>query len=84
MGVIMLKDLNEIKKFIEWCKKNKVKTFKNGNIEFELSELSFVPQLDDSQMDKKITEAYDETLVDTAKQELDKEDEQMLYWSTQS
>lgn len=80
----MLKNLKEIQTFIEWCKKNKVKSFSNGDISFELSELSFVPQLDEQEMKQAVDSAYDETLVDTAKQELDKEDEEMLYWSTQS
>ena len=38
----MLNNIEDIKLFIEWCKNNKVRAFKSDNIEFELSELSFI------------------------------------------
>ena len=38
----MLNNIEDIKLFIEWCKDKKVKAFKSENIEFELSELSFL------------------------------------------
>jgi hypothetical protein len=79
----MLTNIAEIKQFIEWCKANKVKSFANGNISFELSELSFVPGLSESEMSEKLTTAYDETLIDTAQQELDSEEDELLMWSTQ-
>ena len=78
----MFKTEKELKDFILWCKANKVKSFKNNDTNFELSELSFVPELTEKQMEKKVEEAYDHTLIDTAKQELDKEDEELLYWSS--
>lgn len=73
---------DKIKQFILWCQKNKVKSFKHDNIQFEVSEIAFVDQLNEGQMHQKVSEAMDETLVDTAKQELDKEDEDLMYWST--
>ena len=79
----MLSNTQEIKKFIEWCKTNKVKSFSNGDIAFELSELSFVKELTEPELREKTTQAYDETLVDTAKQELENEDEDLMFWSTQ-
>lgn len=78
----MFKSPEEIKKFILWCQKNKVKSFKQGETEFEISEIAFVDQLNATEMNQKVSEAMDETLVDTAKQELEKEDEDLLYWST--
>ena len=78
----MFKSSQEIKEFILWCQKNKVKSFKQENIAFELSEIAFVDQLSESQMETKTSEAMDETLVDTAKQELDEEEDSLLYWST--
>ena len=80
----MLSNIKEIKEFIEWCKSNKVKSFSNGTIAFELSELSFVKELTEPEMNEKVTQAYDETLIDTAKQDIDKEDEDLLMWSTQA
>ena len=79
----MLINIKEIQEFITWCKENKVKAFSNGSISFELSELSFVKELTEPEMAEKFTQAYDETLIDTAEQELDKEDEDLLMWSTQ-
>jgi hypothetical protein len=78
----MFKSAKEIKEFILWCQKNKVKSFKQDSIAFELSEIAFVNQLTESQMELKTSEAMDETLVDTAKQELDEEEDSLLYWST--
>ena len=42
----MLENIEDIKLFIEWCKENKVKSFKFNNIQFELSELSFVESVE--------------------------------------
>lgn len=73
----MLKNIDEIKKFIEWCKENKVKNFKSDNIEFELSELSFIE-----------TQEYKEINLEDGKQfsdlsNLDKnETEDLLFWSS--
>lgn len=78
----MFKSTEEIKKFILWCQTNKVKSFKQAGVEFELSEIAFVDQLSASQMEMKTSEAMDETLVDTAKQELDDEEDSLLYWSS--
>lgn len=78
----MFKSPEDIKKFIIWCQKNKVKSFNHSGISFELSEIAFVDQLNEKQMEMKTSEAMDETLVDTAKQELDKDDEDLLFWSS--
>ena len=78
----MFKSTKEIKEFIIWCQKNKVKSFKHDNIAFEVSEIAFVDQLNEQQLQQKVSEAMDETLVDTAKQELDQEDEDLLMWSS--
>ena len=80
----MLSKLEEIKQFIEWCQKNKVKSFDSGDISFELSELAFVEQMTDSQMEQKVINAAEDTLVDTAKQELENEDDDLLFWSTRT
>ena len=43
----MLNNIEDIKLFIEWCKEKKVKSFKSDNIQFELSELSFIDNTED-------------------------------------
>jgi hypothetical protein len=42
----MLESLQQIKDFMEWCKQNKVKSFKNSNIQFELSDLAFIEHIE--------------------------------------
>lgn len=36
----------KLKNFVLWCQENKVKSFKNKDIEFELSELAFIQESD--------------------------------------
>ena len=43
----MLKNLEDVKLFIEWCKEHKVKSFKIDGVQFELSELAFVENIQD-------------------------------------
>ena len=38
----MIENIEDVKLFIEWCREHKVKSFKNKDVEFELSELSFI------------------------------------------
>jgi len=39
----MFESAEKLQEFMTWCKANKVKSFKNKDIEFELSELAFIP-----------------------------------------
>ena len=74
----MLKNMEDVKLFIEWCKENKVKSFKSEHIQFELSELSFLES----------TEGYADKLQTTVdeskfeKEQQDQEDAEMLFWSS--
>tara|TARA_R100001143_G_C3231630_1_gene74993 strand:- start:51 stop:281 length:231 start_codon:yes stop_codon:yes gene_type:complete len=74
----MLKNMEDVKLFIEWCKENKVKSFKSEHIQFELSELSFLEN----------TEGYADKLQTTVdeskfeKEQQDQEDAEMLFWSS--
>ena len=43
----MLDNVEDIKLFIEWCKEHKVKSFKFNDLQFELSELSFLETSED-------------------------------------
>jgi len=74
----MLKNIEDVKLFIEWCKEKKVKSFKSEHIQFELSELSFIEG----------TEGYADKLQTTVdeskfeKDQQDQEDEEMMFWSS--
>ena len=74
----MWESIEDIKLFIEWCKENKVRSFKSGDIQFELSELSFVEGVDGYA--DKLQTAVDESKFE--KQQQDQEDDEMLFWSS--
>ena len=74
----MLENIEDIKLFIEWCKENKVESFKFNNIQFELSELSFVESVEGYA--DKLQTAVDESKFE--KQQQDQEDEELLFWSS--
>ena len=70
--------MEDVKLFIEWCKENKVKSFKSEHIQFELSELSFLENTEGYA--DKIQTTLDESKFEKEKQ--DQEDEEMLFWSS--
>jgi hypothetical protein len=74
----MLKNIEDVKLFIEWCKEHKVKFFKFEDIQFELSELSFIEST------KSYTDDLQSTLDESKfeKDQQDQEDEEMLFWSS--
>ena len=78
----MLEKLSEIQAFINWCKKNKVKSFKNGDLEFILSDYAFIEE--DQNMPNLPTEevlnqreaaSFEET-------QTQKEMDDLLFWSS--
>ena len=74
----MLKNMEDIKLFIEWCKENQVKSFKSDNVQFELSELSFIENVEDYA--DKLDTQLDESKFERDQQK--SEDEEMLFWSS--
>jgi len=70
--------MEDVKLFIEWCKENKVKSFKSEHIQFELSELSFLENTEGYA--DKIQTTLDESKFE--KEQQDQEDEEMLFWSS--
>lgn len=48
----MFKTARELKAFITWASKNHVKRVKVGEIEVEISEIAFVPELNPPRMSK--------------------------------
>ena len=74
----MLNNIEDIKLFIEWCKEKKVKSFKSDNIQFELSELSFLDNTEGYA--DKLQSALDESKFE--KEQQTQEDDEMLFWSS--
>ena len=70
--------MEDVKLFIEWCKENKVKSFKSEHIQFELSELSFLENTEGYA--DKIQTTLDESKFE--KEQQDQEDAEMLFWSS--
>ena len=70
--------MEDIKLFIEWCKENKVKSFKSDNVQFELSELSFIENVEDYA--DKVDTQLDKSKFERNQQK--SEDEEMLFWSS--
>lgn len=82
-----LNTLKKIKEMINWCKSNKVKKFKYGDMEFELSELSMIEGIDDMGI-KPIEQAEiaQETTEEANLEDIQdaKEEEDLLFWSSNS
>jgi len=76
----MFKDIKDLQRFIIWCKNNKLKSFKRGDLSFELSELSFVEGLNQTVPDDTILR--DEAKLEELQQLEDNED--ALFWSSSS
>lgn len=68
----------KLKNFILWCQANKVKAFKSNDVQFELSELAFLPEAQDF---NEINLEDNTTFSDLSN--LDKnETEDLLFWSS--
>lgn len=79
----MFKDAKELKSFILWAKTQKIKSFKIKDIEVELSELNFLPSVDDEPI-RELSNITSDTLLDTEDEKTsEQEDDELLYWSTQ-
>ena len=74
----MLKNLEDVKLFIEWCKAHKVKSFKIEDVQFELSELAFIEDVKD--YSEELKTSVDETKFEEDQQK--KEEEELLFWSS--
>jgi hypothetical protein len=74
----MLENLEDVKLFIEWCKEHKVKSFKIEGVQFELSELAFVENIQDYA--QKLQTVADESNFEEEQQT--KEDDELMFWSS--
>lgn len=76
----MLDNVEDIKLFIEWCKEHKVKSFKIKDLQFELSELSFIEASED--YTDKLGSSLSQSNFEA--EQAKKEDDELLFWSSQS
>lgn len=74
-----LNSLDKIKEFVKWCKANKVKSFKIGDISFEISEMQLLPDLCNIENLEKAQEITENSILSTIQQ--NDEDEDLLFWS---
>ena len=74
-----LNTLDKVKRFIKWCKANKIKSFKHENIEFELSDFGFIDSdpINQSETAQEIKEE-----INLEETEQSKEEEELLFWSS--
>ncbi len=80
----MVKDINELKNLILWCKSEKVKSIRLADISFELSDLALVQDMvsiEDAILNEDKKTVIQKDLIDSDQSSLDESDED-LYWST--
>ena len=74
----MLKELDDVKSFIIWCKNNKVKSFRSKELEFELSDIGLVEGLANvEELQKHLDESKHEN-----EQIQKQEDDELMFWSS--
>jgi hypothetical protein len=79
----MITNLDQLKNFIMWCKDQKVKKMNIGDIQFEISELDFIPEETGTPMTASNLGNYNtETLVDTLEDSIDPKNDPDLFWSS--
>lgn len=79
---MFMMNLDEVKEMIQYCKENHVKKLQIGSVNIELSDLAFLQE--EFQTPKKEESSSNKTLVDTNLTEQDKEDSELLFWSSNS
>ena len=71
----------QLKDLILWMKATKVKRFKNADIEFELSDMAFIEELNMPNI-KEMPLGGGSDMLDTIKSNTPEEDDEDLFWST--
>jgi len=80
----MITNLDQLKNIILWCKDQKIKKLKLKDLEFEISELDFIPaDSNETPLFENAKTPNKETLADTTK-ETAIEDDPDLFWSSNS
>ena len=85
----MLKNINELKDLILFCKQEKISTLQVGDVQVQFSELALVDNIQSvAEMEKELNNLSSKTLADDpdsiTKEQLEKEYEEALFWSSQS
>ena len=81
----MISNLDELKKFIMWCKDNKIKDMQLKDVKFSISELDFIPEEHNNQPLTSNLGAYNtDTLSDTLEEPTDWRDDPDLFHSSNS
>lgn len=81
----MIDRIDELQELIEWCKAKGVKRLKISDIEFEISDIGLSEKFLESETavqlkDKESSSLSSQTLTDT--ETPNKDDEDLLFWST--
>jgi len=80
----MFKSVRELKAFVTWATKNHVKRVKVDNVEIEISDLAFIPELNPPKLSQKLQKQAETDQVDAISTKLTpdtEEDDKDLYWS---
>lgn len=90
---MLVKDLEELKSFIEWAKSHKITRIKLGEVEIDVLPLSYVesqlppdlvtelqPKKKEPELPKKaVPDGAGKTWVDTIQEQMDKEDPDLFF-----
>lgn len=81
----MVKDINELKNLILWCKSERVKSIKIADISFELSDMALtedMTSIEDAIINEDKHTVIQKDLIDSAEPSDDGDDDEALFWST--
>jgi hypothetical protein len=77
----MFKSQDELKAFILWAKEQKLKRIRISDVEVEISDVALIESLSVDQISQvSPSTTFDETV---SKEDQQKEDDELLFWSTQ-
>jgi hypothetical protein len=82
----MINSINELQTLIKWCKDEKVKSLKVGDISFEISDLGLVESLtsiEDAVINEDKKTVFQKDLIDSDVSSKEEQDED-LFWSSRS
>lgn len=79
----MITNLDQLKNFIMWCKDQKIKEMDLGNVKFSISEIDFIPQEQEVQLNTPNLGEYNtSTLTDTLEEPKDWRNDPDLFHSS--
>lgn len=79
----MINDLKDLKQFITWCKENKVRAVNLNGVQFEFSEIAFVPEeISEFQLEGKPVDFSNTNTWGDVEKMTDAEREELEMWSS--